>query len=190
MLIDFGPVERKERTITDLADKLTRQDLILLTHEMIDLQLSLLTGIVDSDVTLVPPDPEAHDSYTELTDEVNLSWTLGHVIVHTTSSSEESAAQALSLARGLPAESRSRREVPWTEADSVVFLAKRLDESKRMRIAMLRAWPDEPNLDLTYSIHPSWPAMNAVARVLTGLYHDSSHVDQIRRIAALARAAR
>lgn len=46
-------------------------------------------------------------------DDVHLAWNLGHVIVHTMASAEESAALAAELARGVEYHGRSRYEVPW-----------------------------------------------------------------------------
>ena len=76
-----------------LFRSLTVADLRALTEEMIDRQLSLIEGIEDRDVILVPDDPEANDTFAARQEDVGLAWTLGHVVVHTTASSEESAAR-------------------------------------------------------------------------------------------------
>ena len=189
-MLEFGPVRRKEKTLQEISEGLTREDLGALTNEMCDLQLRLIAGIEDPDVTFVPEDPEANDTFAARPEEVHLPWTLGHVIVHVTASSEEQAALALTLARGLPVEGRSRYEVPWREARTVDFLRHRIEESRRMRLAMLEAWPDDPHLDHLHSSSPTSSAVNAVGRFVSGLSHDDLHLDQIRRIVAQARRAR
>jgi hypothetical protein len=188
--MDFGPVHRREAGIQDLASGLDRDDLARLTNEMCDLQLAAIADAVDADVVMVPEDSEADDKYAARPEDVGLSWTLGHVVVHTTASSEESAALALVLARGLPVESRSRYEVPWESARTVAFIRHRIEESRRIRLAMLAAWPDEPHLDNFYAPYPGRPPMNAAGRFLGGLAHDDSHLEQMRKIVYQARQRR
>ena len=59
-----------------------------------------------------------------------------------------------------------------------------------MRLAMLAAWPDKPHLDNFYAPSEGRPPMNALGRFVSGLAHDSSHLDQMRKIMAEARSAR
>lgn len=181
-MIDFGPVRRREASIQDLAAGLNRNDLGRLTDEMCDLQLASIEDAVDEDVVMVPEDSEANDTFAGKPEEVGLSWTLGHVVVHTTASSEESTALALVLARGLPVEGRSRSEVPWEQVRTLEFIRHRIEESRRMRLAMLAAWPDEPHLDNFYAPYEGRPPMNALGRFLGGLAHDDSHLAQMRKI--------
>jgi hypothetical protein len=189
-VIDFGPYRRCELSLQDLADQLTRNDLALLTREMCALQFSLIEDAEDQDFVFVPDDPEANDTFAARPEDVGLSWTLGHAVVHTTASSEESAALALTLARGLPVDGRSRYEVPWEQARTAAFARQRLGESLSMRLSMLAAWPDEPHLDNFYSPYQGRPPVNAVGRFLGGLAHDDSHVEQIRKIMVQARQLR
>lgn len=188
-MIDFEPYRRKEATIQQLAERLTRDGLAWSTNEMCDHQLQLLAGVQDEDVTYVPIDPEANDTFADDPALVDLAWTLGHVVVHTTASSEESAALALTLARGLPVVERSRNEVPWPDATTVAFLVSRIQESRRMRLAMLEAWPDQPHLENFYRTADDRPPINALGRFVSGLLHDDSHVAQIETVAAQARVA-
>ena len=187
-MIDFQPVRDGEKTMQQLAASLTRAELANLTNEMVDTQLAALAKADDEDIVLVPDDPGANDTFATDPDAVNLSWTMGHVIVHVTASSEESAALALTLARGLEVTGRSRYETPWEEATSVDFVRRRLEDSRRMRLAMLEAWPDPPHLDNYYRVSEERPPMNALARFLSGLSHDDSHLGQIRGIMAQGRA--
>jgi hypothetical protein len=189
-VIDFGPLRRKEKSLQDLATGLSRDDLGRLTREMVAAQLSTIEDATDEDVVMVPDDPDANDTYAADPEDVGLSWTLGHVVVHTTASSEESAALALVLARGLPVLGRSRYEVPWEEARSVEFIRNRLDESLRMRLALLAAWPDEPHLDNFYAPYEGRPPMNAIGRFIGGLAHDDPHLEQMRKIMVQAQSRR
>jgi hypothetical protein len=189
-MLDFGPVHRGEKTSQDLASGLVRDDLARLTEEMCDLQLEAIADAVDGDVDFTPDDPEANDTYAARPEDVGLSWTLGHVVVHATASSEESAALALTLARGLPVSGRSRHEVPWEGVRTAAYIRERVEESRRMRLAMLAAWPAQPHLDNFYSAAEGRPPMNALGRFLSGLSHDASHLEQIRKIMVEARSRR
>jgi DinB superfamily len=189
-MIDFAALRRKEQTFSQLAAGLTPHDLARATNAMCDLQLALIADAVDEDVVFVPDDPEADDTFADDQSVVKLAWTLGHVVVHTTASAEESAALALTMARGLPVDGRSRYEVPWEEARSADYLRHRIQESRRMRLAMLDAWPDEPHLDITYEPYKFTGPLNAIGRFVAGLMHDDSHVEQIRKIMVQCRAAR
>src|SRR5215471_4777341 len=164
-----------------MARDLTRTDLLNVTNEMIDTMLSIVADATDEDVVFVPQDPDADDPF-GVPEERNLVWTLGHVAVHTTDSSEESAALALTLARGLIPEGRSRYEVPWRTVQTIDQVHQRFEESRRMRLAMLDAWPDEPHLEVTYAPSPRFGAYNAVSRFIMGLYHDNDHLGQLRDI--------
>lgn len=189
-VIDFAPVRRKEKALQDLAEGMTRDELARLASEMCDIFLELVAEASDSDVTFVPEDADANDTFAATAEEVNMPWTLGHVIVHWTASSEESAALALTLARGLDVTGRSRYEVPWEQVTAAAFLRERIEESRRMQLAMLDAWPNQPHLDKTYSAREGARPMNAVVRFLAGLSHADAHRDQVSDVLAQARAAR
>src|ERR1700693_5267149 len=120
-MLDFTAVRNRTLSITDMARDLTRTDLQALTNEMIDTMQEITADAIDADVVFVPQDPNANDTF-GIPEEADLAWTLGHVIVHATASSEEAAALALTLARGLPAEGRSRYETPWRTVRTVAQL--------------------------------------------------------------------
>jgi hypothetical protein len=190
-MLDFSKVRNKEMTMADLCQNLTLTDLHRHTDEMIDTQITLIAAAADADVVFVPVDPEAHDSYAENEAEINIAWTLGHVIVHVTASSEESAAQAASLARGVAVEGRMRYETPWETVVTVQQLHQRLEESRRIRHAFLNAWPDKPHMEKTYT--PNYPKAKPRTPVMQfagGLAHDDSHLAQIGEIMRQALAAR
>ena len=189
-MIDFEPMRRGEVGLQQLAARLSRNDLAKLTQEMCAQQLALIQDVQDEDVVFVPDDPDANDTFAAVAEEVGLSWTLGHVVVHSTASSEESAALALTLARGLAVDGRSRFEFPWRDATTATFLRQRIQESLRMRLAMLAAWPSEPHLENFYTPYEGRPPMNALGRFLGGLAHDDSHLEQIRKIMVQGRQRR
>lgn len=187
-MLNFAEIFADEYGTVRLRN-LTVDDLHRLTDEMIDLMLNITADATDDDVVFEPVDPRANDPYGKA-EEANMPWTLGHVIVHVTASSEESAALATNLARGVPVEGRSRFEVPWETMRSAVQMRERLEESRRMRHAFLDAWPRKPNLDLTYTYIPRLGPLNAISRFVLGLSHDNAHLDQLRDIMQQARDAR
>jgi DinB superfamily len=189
-MLDFSPVHRGEKTSQELASELTRDELASLTEEMCGLQLEAIRDALDEDVDFVPDDPDANDTFAARPDDVGLSWTLGHVVVHATASSEEAAAVALTLARGVEVNGRSRYEVGWESVHTAAYLRERIEESCRMRLAMLAAWPDEAHLENLYSPAEGRPPMNALGRFVSGLSHDASHLEQLRKIMVEARSRR
>jgi hypothetical protein len=189
-MIDFTPVRKQQVTIAELTADLTIEDLRRLTDEMVDRMLALIAGCTDADVIFRPVDPEAYDNFAVVPEEVEMAWTLGHVIVHTTASAEESAFLAAELARGVPFHGRSRSEQPWNKVTTVAQCRHRLEESRRMRLASLDIWPDRPDLDNSYEPWPGVGQINAVGRFVTGLWHDDNHLGQIVDIVRQAEAAR
>jgi hypothetical protein len=189
-MLDFGPVRDKTATIDQLCAGLGVDDLRDLTNEMVDAMLALIADCNDAGVVFVPDDPEAEDTYAENPDEVDLAWTLGHVIVHTTASAEEAAFLAAELARGVPfREGRSRYEIPWRGVTTITQCRQRLEESRRVRLASLELWPGPPHLDNLFTTRGG-ASYNAVVRFIFGLAHDDSHLGQIAEIVRQARLAR
>jgi hypothetical protein len=189
-MIDFTPVRNKEKTMAQLAEGLTRGDLRRETAEMVDRMLALIADCTDADVTFVPDDPNANDDAAATEDEVHLAWTLGHVIVHTTASAEESAFLAAELARGVKWHGRSRSERPWQTVTTIRQCRERLEESRRMRLASLELWPDQPYLDNVYQPYENSEFVNCLNRFIRGLSHDDSHLNHIAAIVRQAKAAR
>ena len=187
-LPDFGSVRQQTRTIQELADGLGREDLADATNALFDDVVRRLDGIEDSDVSFVPVDPVANDEFAADSAEVDLAWTLGHVVVHLTASAEEAAFIGTELARGVVREGRSRWETPWPTLTTAAGAQARLAESRRMILALLDAWPDEPHLDV--AIPGTSGPRNAIARFLSGLNHLDSHLDQVSEIVRQSRAAR
>lgn len=169
--------------MSQLTADLTPDNLRHLTDEMIDQMLALIVDCNDADVVFKPVDPDAHDPYAADGADVDLAWTLGHVIVHVTASAEESAFLAAEMARGVPAERRrSRSEMPWETVTTTAQCRQRLEESRRMRLVSLALWPDEPHLDNCYEPWSGIGELNAVGRFVLGLLHDDDHLAQIADI--------
>lgn len=191
-MLDFSPVHNGQLTTKELVERenVSPDDLPKLTNEMIERMLALIANCDDADVTFVPSDPEANDTFANSADDVNLAWTLGHVIVHTTASAEEYAFIAAELARGVKRGSeRSRFELAWQSVTTIQQCRERLEESRRMRLTALELWPSAPHLDNTYEPRPGL-VHNCVSRFVTGLLHDDSHLGQIEHIVAQAKIAR
>lgn len=184
-MLDFSGIRKRTTTFADLTKGLTKADLHRLTDEMIDTQLAIISNATDADVVFIPVDPQANDTFGKAEDK-DLAWTLGHVVVHVTASSEESAAISSVLARGLKMDDRSRYETPWETVKTAAQLHQRLEESRRMRHAFLETWPDEPNLEIVQQM--SFGTFNAVSRFVVGLFHDNDHLEQLREIMRQAHA--
>lgn len=189
-MLDFGLIRSKAKTIGEMTTGLKVDDLRSLTHEMIDCMLSLIAGCTDADVTFQPIDPAANDLHAANPADVKLAWTLGHIIVHSSASSEESAALAAELARGVIFHGRSRYEIPWQTVKTMAACKARMQESLRIRLASLEMWPDSPHLDNLAEIIPGRPPMNAQSRFVMGLMHDDSHLGQISEIIRQAHVTR
>ncbi len=186
-MLDFTPVKNHTQSFVEFTNGMTKTDLQRYTNEMIDTELDIIANAHDADVVFVPVDPQAKDPFGK-PEENELAWTLGHVIVHATASSEEAAALSSALARGLVPGERSRYEVEWRTLTTVAQLRQRLEESRRMQLALLESWPDEPHLDLMQTL--SFGQFNATARLIVGLLHSDSHLEQLREIMRQATAAR
>ena len=143
-----------------MIEGLKCEDLQSLTNEMIDTQLSIISNCSDADVVFIPQDSNAHDPFASSDKEVNMPWTLSHVIVHVTASSEESAFLSAELARGVShREGRSRFEIHW-ETISTIF-------NSPIQIFVV-----------------------SILQFVFGLSHDDSHLEQMRDILKQAKNAR
>lgn len=183
-MLDFAQVNRYETPMQTFAADISVSDLRRLTNQSIDRLVALIENCTDADIVYVPHDPEAFDAYAAKfrPEEATLGWHIGHNIVHTTASGEEYAFNAAELARGVPYHGRSRYETPWQSITTVVQCLNRLEESRRMRLASLELWPNEP--DLKNGVTPwkesGW--VNAIGLFTWGLAHDESHWHQIQKI--------
>jgi len=188
-MLDLTPVRNKEMSFAALVTDLTVADLRDFTNEVIDRELEMIADCTDADVVFVPQDPDAHDPYAADEADEDLAWTLGHLIAHVTASSEESAALAAEMARGVVRDGRSRSEVPWETVTTIEQCRHRLEESRRIRLASLEMWPDEPHLD-NVKMSERVGEINPLVRFVFGLSHDQGHLAQIENVIAQAKAAR
>ena len=180
-MLDFQPVREKKITLQDLVRDLTRDDLRRELNEMYDEVSRLIADCIDAHVNFEPVDEKADDPYS-VKGEETLAWTLGHVVVHLTASMEESASIASELARGVTYHGRSRWEVPWRDATTILQCHARLEESRRMCLASLEMWPDPPHMGNTYSPAEGALPHTCISRFASGLRHASDHLGQIADI--------
>ncbi|MDH5506324.1 MAG: DinB family protein [Anaerolineae bacterium] len=189
-MLEFTQLQNHEITMGEFTDGLSSTDLRTFTENLYAHILDLIVGLEDSDVIFQPIDPGAYDPYAENPEEVQIGWTLGHVIVHLTASNEEAAFLAAELARGVPHHGRSRYEVPWQSITTAEQVFQRIAESRRMCLASLDMWPDTPHLENSYRTREKSPLINPLSRFVYGIKHADEHLEQIAEIMHQARAAR
>lgn len=194
MLIDFTPVRSGELTYMELGQRLTCEDLKAATHASLDRILDILGDATGAELLHLPDDPLADDPHATLGEE-KIGWSLAHLVVHVTASAEEQAAVSSILARGIPyvREPRLRWETPWRAIETREQVLQRIEESRRIRIACLDAWPDVPHLTVYREVSErfleKWGPQNAPATFLYGLNHEDGHTAQFRDVRAQAAAA-
>lgn len=194
MIVDFSPIERGEMQMLEFARPYGVAELKAATNASIDRMLALIKGLSDAQVTFLPHDPHANDPHA-IPGEERIGWSLAHLIVHVTASAEEWAGYSAILARGIPypAEPRLRYETHWRSVTTQARCAQRLEESRRMRLAFLDAWPDAPHLDTLCQMSERFTArhgsINAPAAFLFGLKHEVGHHEQFVEVARQAKAA-
>lgn len=189
-VIDFTAVSNKNQTVHDLGQTVSKNQLIDTLNAFTDEALALLDGAEDADMTFVPDDPDAKDDAASSSADANIAWTFAHVVCHVTASNEEGMLTGLALANGSVPKNRLRYETAWQALTSVEQVRHRLEESRRMGLAMLNGWRDEPMLDTTMVVFESQPPMNAIVRCLLGLSHANDHRAQLREIMRQAKEQR
>jgi len=195
VLIDFAPLRNSEVKITEFSQRFTRDDLRAATNTYFDTILGIVKDATDAQFVFLPHDPHAHDAHA-VPGEEHIGWSLAHLVVHVTASAEEGATYSSLLARGLvPArEPRPRYETHWKTVTTRSETLQRLAESRRICLAYLDTWPDQPHLDTRREVSQGFQdkfggAPNAVASYLYGLMHLDSHLDQFGDVAQQARSA-
>lgn len=195
MRIDFSPLKDREAPLPAFAAQFTLTDLRATVDTYIDLLLSMIQDASDAEIAFAPHDPDANDPYA-VEGEEHIGWSAGHLIAHVTASTEEGAAFASLLARGVPLDDetlRLRYETPWRAIDTQAKAVQRLEESRRIRRAYFDTWPDAPHLD-NYRIRSErfmrrFGEMNAIGAYLFGLWHEEGHLDQLSEALRQAKAA-
>lgn len=184
-MLDFSPIDNKEMQILEFSKAVTVAHMRQATEDSIEYLLSLLADLDDTDVTFDPLDPLADDPFAKEGEE-KIGWSLAHLVVHVTASSEEGASIASILARGIEFEGRLRYETPWETVKTVAHCRQRLEESRRMRLGALDMFPDEPHLNVFRKLSPRYVEkfgeMNAPATFLFGLWHEVGHYAQFRDV--------
>ncbi len=194
MLIDFSAVDIHEKTMLQFGNDITVATMRAATNESIDTLLKIVSGLTDEQSTFLPLDPEADDPHAKPGEE-KIGWSIAHLVVHVTSSSEEWATYSGILARGIayPAEPRLRYETEWTTVKTTAHCIQRLEESRRLRLACLDMWPDQPNREILRELSPRFTErfgqLNAAACFLFGLKHELGHYAQFREVVRQATAA-
>ena len=194
MSFDFTPVDNHKMTMLQFSENVTVVDLRAATTESIDTLLKIVRGLNDQQVAFLPLDPEADDPHAKAGEE-KIGWSIAHLVVHVTASSEEWATYSSFLARGIPypAEPRLRYETLWTTVTTTEQCVQRLEESQRIRLGYLTAWPDSPNLELKRELSANFierhGQLNAAACFLFGLKHELGHYAQFREVARQATVA-
>ncbi len=194
MSLDFSQVENHEITLLQFSEHFTVEDLRNATNESIDTLLKIVQGLDDTQVSFLPYDPDADDPHAKPGEE-KIGWSVAHLVVHVTASSEEWATYSSFLARGVPypAEPRLRYETDWKTVTTTAQCIQRLEESRRIRLGYLDAWPDKPNLETKRELSPRFiernGQFNATTCFLYGLKHELGHYAQFREVARQAKAA-
>ncbi|MDX2078136.1 MAG: DinB family protein [bacterium] len=195
MQLDFTPVRNNDIKLADFAKDITVDDLRQWTNASIDIILNIIADCDDADITFDPIDPLADDPYAKEGEE-KIGWSLAHLVVHVTASSEESAAFASILARGIPypKEPRLRYETEWKTVTTKAQCVQRLEESRRIRLGYLATFPDAPFLDVTREMSENFVnkfgEYNAIVAFLMGLMHEDAHFAQFRDVHDQAIAAK
>jgi hypothetical protein len=192
VLIDFSPVNSGEIKMSEFSQRFSAADLRAATHASIDFILNIIQDMSDAQVIFVPNDPNANDPHA-VPGEEHIGWSLAHLIVHVTATSEEGAAYSSILARGIPypREPRLRYETNWHTVATKAECIQRLEESRRIRLAFLDTWPDQPHLDVFRELSERaleiLGPLNAPAAFLNSLKHEVGHHEQFVEVARQAR---
>lgn len=195
MLIDYSPLTNNEIKLIDFAAQFTVDQLRQIAAAQADFLLEMVRDLTDADVVFDPVDEKAHDPFAKDGEE-HIGWSLTHLTAHVTASTEEWVTYSSILARGVPypAEPRLRFETDWKAITTQAQTVQRLEESKRMRLAYLEAWPDQPDLETRRELSPRFierfGEFNAAACFLFGLYHEWQHFEQFKDVRRQALAAR
>lgn len=194
MLNDLANMHEDGEALRNLAQGMSAADLKAATSASLDLILEILGDATDAEMVHMPDDPHADDPHAKPGEE-HIGWSLAHLVAHVTASAEEDAAISSILARGIPytREPRLRWETPWLALTTREQVLQRVAESRRIRLAYLDAWPDEPHLDvfreLSERFIEKFGPQNAPITLLFGLSHEAGHYAQMRDARAQAAAA-
>ena len=177
--VDFPAVTERRKSLPDQTAGITLADIRTMTGELYDQLDATTAGLTDEQVRFIAEDPDQDEEP---------GWNVAHVILHVTASAEEGMALGSTLARGVEFTGRSRYEPDWETVTTAKQVAQRLAESRRIALAFLETWPNEPYLDNAYE-HNYFGPMNAVAHASLGLAHGKGMIPQVEEIVRQAKAA-
>jgi hypothetical protein len=190
--IDFTPLSSNAMTPVQFAEQFSFSDLRAAVHRYLDGIRDLVQQFNDEQLTFEPVDKAADDPFAASADEAHIAWSLAHLVLHVTASLEEGAAFSSLLARGVAIGGRVRYEPEWRTVTTRQQVLHRLEESRRMVMALLDSWPDEPHLDVyrIYDTNSRYANVksNAPAALLSSLRHFDTHIDQFEDVANQIRA--
>ncbi|MFT4037567.1 MAG: DinB family protein [Thermomicrobiales bacterium] len=176
--LSFEDITSRRRSLPEQTAGISPDELPGLTNELYDRLDALTAGLTDAQVVFVAEDPAQDEEP---------GWNMAHVILHITASAEEGMALASGLARNAEHTGRSRYEPDWQSFTTAGQVKQRLAESRRMALAFLQTWPDEPYLDNTYE-HDFFGPMDARSHAIIGLWHGVNQLPQVEEIARQATA--
>ncbi len=194
MIVDFTTVNDGGIKLADFAQRFSVADLRAATNASVDAWVDVVNDLSDAQVAFEPNDPNAHDAAAKPGEE-DIGWSVAHLVLHVTASCEEWATFSSILARGIPypTEPRLRYEPEWKTFTTMAQCLHRLEESRRMRLAYLDTWPDEPNLTAKRAMSERFiernGEVNALTAYLMGLKHEIGHYEQLCEAARQAREA-
>lgn len=192
MLIDFSLIRNKEMKMLEYSERFNINDLRAATNAYLDAILDIIGTANDAQFVHNPIDPNADDPYA-IEGEENIGWNLAHLALHVTATLEEGAAFSSILARGIAIGGRLRSEPYWKIVTTRAQVLERIEESRRMCLAYLDTWPNQPHLDTFREVPPQYlervGQVNAPAAYLNSLMHFDNHLDQFRDVVEQARNA-
>jgi hypothetical protein len=195
MTIDFSALHSRTQQLPEFTTALSLKDIRETADHGIAVMRSVLVGLTDADVVFEPNDANANDPHAPAEDQ-HIGWSIAHLILHATASTEEYFATAAVLARGIayPKEPRLRYEGDWREITTLAQCYQRIDEASRMRNGFLDTFPDVPHLDVMWERSERFIEIfgecNAFGAAVMGLSHEFGHHDQFKDARAQALAAR
>lgn len=178
LAIDYPAVTEGRKSMPEQTAHLTLDEVRSMASDMYDQLEGYAAGLTDEQIRFIAHDPDQDEEP---------GWNFAHIILHITGSAEEGMALGSSLARGVEFTGRSRYEPDWEPFTTAEQVAQRLAESRRIALAFLETWPDEPHLDNTY-VHDYFGTMNAIAHANAGLLHAQMMMPQVGEIVRQAKA--
>lgn len=194
MSIDFAPLFNREVGLLEYSRQFSIDDIRATSNQLLDTLTDIINQASDEQIVFLPTDPDADDPYA-VEGEEKIGWSLGHLVLHVTASSEEGFSRSSVLARGIviPSSIRLRYEDSWhTHCRTQAECLQRLEESRRMRNAYLDTWPKSPHLDVLVDSKPGdfmHGEVNAQSSAILGLVHEAGHIEQFKEALRQAQAA-